>query len=481
MLESKLLVNRAGYIDGQWAAAKSGNTFAVRDPATGEHLSDLPNMARDETAQAVEAAERSLRNPPTIEQRQQWLADIGRLLIENKKEMARIVTREQGKPLKESEVEVEYSAGFFKYFSSHLHHLKAEELPERARNMRWTVHRRPAGVAALITPWNFPLAMLAKKLAPALGAGCGIVVKPPANTPLTSVALWQLMEQLGMPRGLVNLVVGRPKPIGDVLCSHPAVRIISFTGSTEIGKFLIEATAPYVKRLAMELGGNAPYIVMDDADINTAADALLANKFRCAGQTCVCANRVYVQRGIEKPFMAAVSERVAKLRVGNGSDPQTDIGPLINREAFDKVDRHVRDAIERGAKKLVGGDPKRPSDAWGAFFPPTVLTNASAQMELSREETFGPVIAAEIFDTEAEAIEKANGTPYGLAAYLFTGDTKRAEYIIRQLHFGHVGLNTGTGPTPEAPFGGMKESGFGREGGVEGLLEFTEVQTVVSP
>jgi succinate-semialdehyde dehydrogenase / glutarate-semialdehyde dehydrogenase len=481
MIESKLLTNRAGYIGGRWTASKSGGNIAVNDPATGEHLADVPDMGKDQTAEAVEAAARSLTSPPSIEQRKHWLAEIGRLLVENKKEMARIITREQGKPLKESEVEVEYSAGFFKFFSAQLHHLKPEPLPERPRQLNWTIHRRPAGVAALITPWNFPLAMLAKKLAPALGAGCGIVVKPPAPTPLTAVALWHLIESLDVPAGLLNLVIGRPKPIGDVLCSHPAVRVISFTGSTEVGKFLIAATAPYVKRLAMELGGNAPYIVMDDADVNLAADSLMANKFRCAGQTCVCANRVYVQRGIEKAFMSAMSERVVKLRVGNGSDPQTDIGPLINRAAFDKVDRHVRDAVERGAKKLVGGDGKRPDNNWGAFYPPTVLANANAEMELSREETFGPVIASETFDTEGEVVAKANGTPYGLAAYVFTRDTARGEAMIARLHFGHVGLNTGTGPTPEAPFGGMKESGFGREGGVEGLLEFTEVQTVVAP
>jgi succinate-semialdehyde dehydrogenase/glutarate-semialdehyde dehydrogenase len=481
MLESKLLSNRAGYISGQWAASRSGATIAVNDPASGEHLADVPDMGSEQTTQAVEAAARALQSPPSVQQRQRWLAQIARLLIENKNEMARIITREQGKPLKESEVEVEYSAGFFRFFAQQLHHLDPHTLSDRPRQMSWTIHRRPAGVAALITPWNFPLAMLGKKLAPALGAGCGIVVKPPAPTPLTSVALWHLIEQLDVPAGLLNLVIGRPKPIGQVLCSHPAVRIISFTGSTEVGKTLIEQTAPYVKRLAMELGGNAPYIVMEDAEVNLAADSLMANKFRCAGQTCVCANRVYVQRGIEKAFVAAVSERVARLKVGNGSDPQTDIGPLINRAAFDKVDRHVRDAIERGAKKLVGGDTRRPAENWGAFFPPTVLANANGQMELSREETFGPVIAIETFNTEAEAISKANGTPYGLAAYLFTSDRGRGDELIRQLHFGHVGLNTGTGPTPEAPFGGMKESGFGREGGVDGLLEFTELQTVVTP
>jgi succinate-semialdehyde dehydrogenase/glutarate-semialdehyde dehydrogenase len=478
MLESNLLRQSAGYVANRWTFAKSGGTIPVHDPATGEHLADVPNMGEAETIEAVEAAEKALARPASIEQRRHWLSEIHRLLMENKKEMARIITREQGKPLKESEVEVEYSAGFFRYFATQLHHLEPEVLPEPIRNLRWTVHKRPAGVVGLITPWNFPLAMLGKKLAPALGAGCGIVVKPPAPTPLTSVALWHLLEKLDLPTGLVNLVIGRPRPISKVLCSHPAVRLISFTGSTEVGKELMAQVAPYVKRLALELGGNAPFIVMDDADVDLAADALMMNKFRCAGQTCVCANRVYVQRGIEKAFLAAISERVSRLRVGNGSDPQTDVGPLINRAAFEKVDEHVQDALKLGAKTIVGGDPKPVNDDWGAFYPPTVLANANAEMMVSRDETFGPILAIQTFDSESEVVAKANSTQYGLAAYLFTGNRQRADDIIRQLHFGHVGLNTGTGPAPEAPFGGMKESGFGREGGVEGLIEFTECQAV---
>jgi len=482
MLESNLLKNHAAYIAGRWTGADSGKTFAVIDPATGEHLADMPDLGEAETTRAVEAAANAIADPIPLEQRRGWLSAIHSLLMDNRQEMARVITREQGKPLKESEVEVEYAAGFFSFYSTQLDHLQPHTLPQRPRNMRWTVYRRPAGVAGLITPWNFPLAMLAKKFAPAIAAGCGVVVKPAAQTPLTAVALWHLIERLGdVPPGLLNLVTGRPRPIAAVLCSHPAVRLISFTGSTEVGRVLIEQTAPYIKRLALELGGNAPYIVMDDADVNAAADALMANKFRCAGQTCVCANRIYVQRGIEKTFLSAISERVARLRVGNGMDPQTDIGPLIDRQAYEKVERHVRDAIEHGAKRLVGGDPRPLTTDWGAFFPPTVLANANEQMLVSREETFGPVIAVETFDTEAEAIARANGTLYGLAAYLFTRNLNRAEAMIQKLQFGHVGLNTGTGPTPEAPFGGMKQSGFGREGGVEGLLEFCEYQTVVAP
>ncbi len=472
MTQSPLLNNVKGFVAGHWAGARSGKTLAVINPATGEHLADVPDMAGAETTAAVEAADEALRSPVAAEKRRHWLTETARLLLDNRQELARIITSEQGKPLKESVVEVEYSAGFFSFFASQLDHLASEPLPNRIRQMQWTVHRRPAGVVGLITPWNFPLAMLAKKLAPAMAAGCAVVTKPADLTPLTAVALWNLLEQLDVPGGWLNLVIGRPAPIGEVLCAHPAVRLISFTGSTAVGKHLIEATAPHVKRLALELGGNAPYIVLNDADVDVAADALVANKFRCAGQTCVCANRIYVQRDVEQSFVEAVSERVRRLKVGNGMEPQVDIGPLINRAAFEKVDRHVKDALTRGARRTAGAVSSMPERGWGAFYSPTVLAGAHAGMLLSQEETFGPVIAIETFDTEDEAAAKANGTPFGLAAYVFMRDGERAERFIQQLQFGHVGLNTGTGPAPEAPFGGMKQSGFGREGGIEGLHEF---------
>ncbi len=481
MIESPLLQNRQGFVAGAWTSARDGKTFAVHNPATGEQIADVPAMCQEETTAAVEAADASLRHEVPVAQRRGWLEEIERLLLENKPELARVITLEQGKPLKESIVEVDYAAQFFHFFAQHLDQLQAQQLSEHPRGMNWEVHHRPAGVVALITPWNFPLAMLAKKLAPALGAGCAAVVKPAENTPLTCVALWHLLDRLGLPAGRASLVTGEPVAMGEVLCSHPAVRLISFTGSTEVGRVLIAKTAPHVKRLAMELGGNAPFIVMDDADITTAADALMANKFRCSGQTCVCANRVYVQRGIAAAFVEAMASRVSKLKVGNGMDPQTDIGPLINRDGFDKVDRHVADALKRGAKRVVGTDRARPAQEWGAFYSPTVLTGTTSDMLVSREETFGPVVAIGEYESESEAIELANGTPYGLSAYLFTRDDARARRMAAQLRFGHVGLNTATGPTPEAPFGGMKQSGFGREGGVEGLLEFCEPQTVVTP
>ena len=478
MLKSPVLEHRGGYVDGQWVVTAPGGTFEVHNPATGELLATLPCMAGEETTRAVAAGEQALRTPVSPAQRRSWLLGIRDRLIEHKQEFARIITLEHGKPLKESLAEVEYTAGFFGFFAEQLHRLEPEPLPNLGPGSRWTIHHRPAGVAGLITPWNLPLAMIGKKVAPALAAGCAVIVKPARQAPLSTIALTHVAEQAGVSAGWLNLVVGPATPIGDVLCQHPAVRVISFTGSTEVGSQLIAKAAPHVKRLALELGGNAPFIVFEDADLSVAVEALLSNKFRASGQTCVCTNRVYMHRRVADSFTAAVAGRVAKLRVGNGLDPQTDIGPLFNRDAFDKVAAHVQDALARGARRIVGDDPPRPAHDWGAFYPPTVLTGVTPEMLVCREETFGPVVAMTTFDEEASVIEAANSTCYGLAAYVFTRDAARAERVIARLSFGHVGLNTGIGPRPEAPFGGMKQSGFGREGGGEGLLEFCETQVV---
>jgi len=480
MIESPLLANLSGYIGGRWVGSQTNKTLAVINPATGEHLADVPEMSEPETTAAIKSGMVALANGQSAKQRQDWLQTIHDLLCEHKQEMARIITLEQGKPLKESIAEVEYAAGFFSFFSEQLNHLEPEVLPETIRNCRWTIFHRPAGVVGLISPWNFPIAMLAKKLAPALAAGCSVVAKPASFTPLTTIAFWTLAERVKIPAGKLNLVMGRGGPIGLALCTHPALRVISFTGSTEVGKLLIQNTAEQVKRLTMELGGNAPFIVFDDADLEAAAENLISNKFRAAGQTCVCANRIYAHKSIADKFSDILAELVRKLRVGNGMEPETDIGPLINRDGFDKVAEHVQDALAKGAKRVVGDDPPCPQHDWGCFYPPTVLTDVRPEMRLCQEETFGPVIAISTFDDETGIIKAANSTTYGLAAYLFTGDAGRAERIIAQLNFGHVGLNTGTGPTPEAPFGGMKQSGFGREGGVESLLEFCETQVVAS-
>jgi len=478
VINSSLLENCKGYLNGQWRGAKSGKTIGVHNPASGERLADAPDMAEAETAEAVEAAADSLQRPVSIGDRSKWLQAIAELLIEHQSELSRIITLEQGKPLRESSDEVAYAAGFFSYYSENLGPLNPQILDRRVRDCQWTVYHRPAGVAAVITPWNFPLAMLAKKLSAAIGAGCSVVTKPSEITPLSSIALWRLFELAEIPAGRLNLVIGSPVPIGKVLCEHPAVRVISFTGSTTTGQMLMRSAATYVKRLALELGGNAPYVVFDDADLDIAVDSLLKNRFRAGGQTCVCANRIYVQRGLADRFTEAMTQRVRALRVGNGLDSGTDIGPLINRAAFDKVARHVRNALELGAIRLVGDDPPPPTHDWGCYYPPTVLMNVSIEMLACQEETFGPLLPISMFDDEEQAIELCNNSDYGLAAYLFTADAVRARRVVDRLNCGHVGLNTGSGPTPEAPFGGCKLSGFGREGGLEGLLEYCETQAV---
>lgn len=480
MIESEFLERLQGFVAGSWRSSGGGAALPVVNPSNGEVLAHVPDMGAAESHEAIESAERARQVDVPDSTRRAWLAEIARLLLAGKSELARIITLEQGKPLKESLAEVEYAAGFFEFYSGCLDHLAPKELPKKIRGLSWTIHRRPAGVAGLITPWNFPLAMLAKKLAAAIAAGCASVTKPSELTPLSCIALWHLLDRVELDAGRANLVIGRPASIGEVLCAHPAVRVISFTGSTAVGKLLTAQCSAHVKRLSLELGGNAPFVVMDDANLNQAIDALLANKFRCAGQTCVCANRVLVQRGVEAAFVEAIADRVSKLRVGDGLDSATDIGPLINRAAFDKVARHVEDARLFGARLVHGGDSRRPDADWGAFYTPTVITGTNPSMMLWREETFGPVVAIGTFDSEEQALEMANGTPFGLAAYLFTRDESRAGRMISKLRFGHVGLNTGMGPTPEAPFGGMKQSGHGREGGVEGLMEFVETQVVAA-
>ena len=349
LLDSPLLKNLGGYIDGKWSQADSGKTMPVINPATSETIAIVPVMGRAETVRAVEAAARSLASPTSIEQRRVWLSQLADLITEHRQELGRIVTHEHGKPWKEAQGEAEYAASFFRFYSTCIDHLKPRQLPDRPRGHSWTVHYRPAGVAALVTPWNFPLAMLAKKFSAALAADCGCVIKPSSKTPLSMIALFTLMEQLKLPAGKANLVLGPAGEISDVLCEHPAVRVISFTGSTPVGKKLMAATAPHLKRLSLELGGNAPFIVFDDADIDKAVEHLMANKFRGAGQTCVCANRVYVQAAIADAFAEKLAARASGLNVGNGMDEGTDMGPLIDRNAFEKVKRHVDDAIARGA------------------------------------------------------------------------------------------------------------------------------------
>lgn len=477
-MDSKLLDKRGGFIGGHWMGESAAGSFDVVNPATGEVLARLPDLGADESVAAITAAERSLCPGEPVSARRPWLEAIHDRLVQQREELARIITCENGKPLKEARVEVDYTCGFFRFFAEQMHRLEPDMLPARLRNCAWTVHHRPAGVAGLIAPWNFPLAMLGKKLAPALAAGCAVVIKPARQTPLSMIAMCRLAEEASLPAGRLNLVMGQARPIGETLCAHPAVRLISFTGSTEIGQWLAERSAPHLKRLTLELGGNAPFLVFEDANLEAAADGLVANKFRAGGQTCVCANRVLVHEAVAARFTTLVAERVSRLRVGNGLDPATDVGPLIDRAAYEKVTAHVQDALARGARRIVGGDPAPLDRDWGAFFPPTVLAGVTEGMRVCQEETFGPVVPIATFASEDEGIAAANRTCYGLAAYVFSGDGARLQRLLPRLEFGHVGLNTGTGPTPEAPFGGFKQSGFGREGGLDGLFEFCESQVV---
>ncbi|MGD2084057.1 MAG: NAD-dependent succinate-semialdehyde dehydrogenase [Chromatiales bacterium] len=479
MIESPLLNEVKGYIDGGWSAADSGDTFDVKNPATGELLASVPSMDRTEVRRAIKAAQRAQKQPSTLEQRRDWLAGIAQALTDERKEIGRILTMEHGKPWGEGQGEVDYAAGFFRFCAENIGELGSYALEARPRNCSWTVHYRPAGVVGLITPWNFPIGMIAKKLSAALAADCASIIKPSSKTPLTMIALFTLMhEHLDLPPGKVSLVTGRAGPIGDELCENPAVRMLSFTGSTEVGRELIRKTADQVKKLALELGGNAPYLVFADADLDQAVEQLVTNKFRGGGQTCVCSNRILVERGVAEVFSTKLGERVGRMRVGNGLEEGVDLGPLIDRSGYEKVRRHLNDALEKGAKMVAGGDPGEWTEDKGAFFNPTVVRGVMPGMLATQEETFGPLVPIMEFDGEEEAVSLANDTEYGLAAYVFTADDERAQRVIAALEFGHVGHNTGSGPTPEAPFGGMKQSGYGREGGREGLFEFVEPQTV---
>ena len=480
MIRSTLLKKFTGYIDGHWQGAADGSTFEVFNPANGEHIANVSSMTAADVEQAIAAGKAALKlmQPHPLETRRKWLEEIRDALQAHREEIGRILCAEHGKPLAEARGEADYAAGFFDYSARHISALEPHALPEKPRNCSWTVHYRPIGVAGLITPWNFPIGMIAKKLSAALAAGCPVVIKPASETPLTMIALFTLLdEHTSIPRGMVNLVMGKASVIGKVLCDSPEVPMLSFTGSTEVGRKLILDTAQQVKKLALELGGNAPYIVFADADLDAAADNLIANKFRGGGQTCVCANRIFVQEAAVPAFSEKLAERVNRMTVGDGMNEGIDIGPLINRAGWDKVRRHVTDALAKGGKLVAGPVPSTLSGN-DLFYPPTVVSGVTPEMACSREETFGPLVPMASFRTEEEVVAAGNDTEFGLAAYVFTADADRAQRVAAGLRFGHVGWNTGTGPTPEAPFGGMKASGIGREGGLEGLFEFVEPQTI---
>lgn len=475
-LDSSLLRTQL-YYGGRWRDGSEGETRAVTDPATGEEIARAAVATADDVRAAVEAAGEAFRtwSKTPAPQRSRILRRWYELVVENADALAAILTAEQGKPLAEAKGEVLYGAGFVEWFAEEAKRLYGEVIPTNNPNRRMLTTRSAIGVTAAITPWNFPSAMILRKASPALAAGCTMIIKPASETPLSAFALVELAERAGIPAGVLSVVNGSGAAIGEVLTGHELVRTISFTGSTEVGRTLMAQSAGTIKRLALELGGNSPLIVFDDADLDTAVKGAMDSKFRNAGQTCVCANRILVQDGIHDAFVAALSEEVAKLRVGDGRDPGTTQGPLISQAAVDKCAAHIADATAKGATVLNGGGP---SDLGGTFFSPTLLVGATSDMLIASEETFGPVAPVFRFSTEEEAIALANDTEFGLAGYFFSRDIGRITRVAEGLELGVVGVNTGLISYEGAPFGGVKQSGIGREGSLHGLEEYTELKYI---
>lgn len=469
------LLRQQALFNGRWQDAHQGATLPVTDPATGETLATIPALGRAETGQAIAYAEtvRISWGKTTNASRAALLEKWHQLIIEHADDLAIIMTAEQGKPLAEARGEVLYGASFVKWFAEEARRIYGDTIPAPSEDRRILVLKQPVGVAAAITPWNFPIAMITRKVAPALAAGCPIIVKPSELTPLSALALAVLAERAGFPSGVLQVLTGLPTEIGATLTESRTVRKISFTGSTRIGQLLMQQSADSIKRLSLELGGNAPLIVFDDADIEIAVAGVMLSKFRNAGQTCVCANRILVQRSIYPRFTARLLEAVATLKVGDGFAPDSTIGPLINSRAVEKVNGHIDDALSQGAMLLTGGI----SQGNGTFVQPTVLGEVTATMRIAHEETFGPVAPLFIFDDEEEAIAMANDTPYGLGAYFFTENIRRAWRVAEALEFGMVGFNTGAISLEVAPFGGVKLSGIGREGSRYGIDEYLEQKT----
>ncbi|MBI5333151.1 MAG: NAD-dependent succinate-semialdehyde dehydrogenase [Burkholderiales bacterium] len=473
-LQESGLLKADAYIDGMWLAADS--RFDVVNPATGERLARVANLGAAQTQAAITAAEQAWGpwRALTAKARHDILIRWYALLMRHADDLARILTAEQGKPLAEAKGEIAYGASFVEWFAEEARRVSGEVVATHDPTKRLLVLRQPVGVCAAITPWNFPLAMITRKVAPALAAGCPVVIKPAEQTPLTALAAAELAHRAGMPRGVLNVVTGdaqRSIEIGQVLCASDTVRHLSFTGSTEVGRILMAQCAPTIKKLSLELGGNAPFIVFDDADLDAAAEGALVSKYRNAGQTCVCANRIYVQAGVHDAFVARLAERVQALKVGNGMDADVTVGPLIDAPALAKVEQHVADALSQGAQLVTGGKA-----LGGRFYEPTILTGATASMRCAREETFGPVAPVFRFETEAEAIALANATEFGLAAYFYSRDVGRIFRVGEALEYGMVGVNTGLISTAEAPFGGMKQSGIGREGSRHGIDDYVEMK-----
>jgi succinate-semialdehyde dehydrogenase/glutarate-semialdehyde dehydrogenase len=476
-LKDPSLLRQQCYVEGKWRDADSGATHTVANPATTRPIGTVPKFMAAETRSAIEAADRAWPawRDKTAKQRADILRKWYELMLANVDDLALILTSEQGKPLAESKGEVTIGAAYVEWFAEEARRIYGDVIPTIGNDRRLVVVKQPVGVCAAITPWNFPCSMITRKVAPALAAGCTVVIKPAEATPFSALALAELAHRAGFPPGVLNVITGKASAIGGEMCANPTVRKLSFTGSTEIGRLLMQQVAPTIKKISLELGGNAPFIVFDDADLDAAADGAIISKYRNAGQTCVCANRLFVHEKVYDAFAAKLADRVKALKVGVGTEPGVAQGPLINGDAVKKVEEHVADATSHGARVITGG---KKHALGGTFYEPTVLADVTPEMMIFREETFGPVAPLIKFKTDAEVVELANRTEFGLASYFYSRDIGRIWRVAEQLEYGMVGVNTGLITTEVAPFGGVKQSGIGREGSKYGVEEYVEVKYV---
>ncbi len=475
LLSDNDLFRQQCYINGEWLDAKSGETMAVTNPANGKTLGQIPKMGADETRQAIDSANTAWPawRDKTASERSAILRRWNDLMLEHQEDLAQIMTAEQGKPLAESRGEIAYGASFIEWFAEEGKRIYGDTIPAHHADKRIVVLKQPIGVCAAITPWNFPNAMITRKAGAALAAGCTMVIKPAKDTPFSALALCELAERAGIPAGVLNVVTGSAGAIGGEMSTNPTVRKLSFTGSTDIGRILMAQTAETIKKVSMELGGNAPLIVFEDADLDAAVEGTLISKYRNTGQTCVCTNRILVQDSVYDAFAEKLAKAVKELKVGDGTEEGVTLGPLINMAAVDKIEEHIADAVEKGAKIKVGGERH---ERGGSFFQPTLLTDVTPDMLVAKDETFGPLAPMFRFTTEEQAIEMANDTEFGLASYFFSENLSRVWRVSEALEYGMVGINTGLISTAIAPFGGVKQSGIGREGSKYGLDDYLEIK-----
>lgn len=476
-LNDPTLLKNQCLVDGQWIAAKSGETIEVKNPADDSLVGTVPKMSAEEIEPVIEASAKAQAKWAALaaKERSTILRRWFELMLENKEDLAIIMTMEQGKPLAESRGEIGYAASFIEWFAEEGKRVYGDVIPATKANQRLTVLRQPIGVTAAITPWNFPSAMITRKAAPALAAGCSMIVRPANLTPLSALALGELANRAGLPAGVLQIVTGSSSKIGKVLTDSDVVRKLSFTGSTEVGRLLMSQCADTIKKVSLELGGNAPFIVFDDADIDKAVEGAIASKFRNAGQTCVCANRLLVQKGVYDEFARKLAARVEEMKIGNGLEEGVEVGPMVEAKALDKVEEHINDAVSKGGKLISGG--KR---LGGLFMSPAIVTGVTPEMRVAKEETFGPLAPLFPFETEEEAIQMANDTIFGLAAYFYANDYRRIARVAESLEYGMVGHNTGLISNEVAPFGGVKQSGLGREGSKYGIEDYLELKYICS-